>query len=87
MSAPKMLRGYCQTHNLTYAELAELLGLAAQTVSQWGAGISRPNLLAQHILQEVTGIALDAWLTTEERDQVRSARERRDQHLLSSPYR
>ncbi len=87
MSAPTMLRGYCLEHNLTYAELAEMLGLVAQTVAQWGAGISRPNLLAQHILQEVTGISLDAWLTADERRQVRAARERRDAHLLSSHLR
>jgi transcriptional regulator with XRE-family HTH domain len=54
--------------------LADSLGAAQPTVSQWCAGIARPGDSMRDALAILTGIPAEAWWTTKEKERVRSAR-------------
>jgi transcriptional regulator with XRE-family HTH domain len=54
--------------------LARLLGVGQQTVSLWMRGYNRPGFAHMAMIQLVTGISPDLWLTDDERSRIASVR-------------
>jgi transcriptional regulator with XRE-family HTH domain len=54
--------------------LARLLGVGQQTVSLWMRGYNRPGYSHMAMIQLVTGITPDMWLTEGERSRIASVR-------------
>ena len=56
--------------------VAKLVGVTQPTISQWKSGMKRPESYQRKILWEVAGIPEPAWLSLEEQEAIRLARER-----------
>lgn len=60
----------------TRGSVAADLGCTAAAVTQWITLLSVPDTVSRIILQEIAGIAPEAWLTGSERERLRAARAR-----------
>jgi transcriptional regulator with XRE-family HTH domain len=73
MEGPARLRKYAKEKELTYRDIALLLGASKQTVSQWAAGMTRPKLEMRYVLETLIEADPSCWLTTEEKNWIREA--------------
>lgn len=73
MNGPGKLRAYTKAKGLTYQTVGNIIGMAAQTVTQWGSGAQRPRLKMRYILQELTGVSPEDWLTGPEKTDIAKA--------------
>ena len=69
MELGKKIKQYRFKAGLTQDQLAEKLGIAAQSVSKWENGVTMPDITVLPLLAEVFGISIDDLfdLTTEQR--------------------
>ena len=58
---------YRESKNMTQAEVAEILGVKAATISKYEAGTLEPNIESLKKLAELFGVSIDELLKDEER--------------------
>ncbi len=69
MELGKKIRQYRFKAGLTQEQLAEKLGIGAQSVSKWENAVAMPDITTLPLLAEIFGISIDELfdLTTEQR--------------------
>jgi transcriptional regulator with XRE-family HTH domain len=65
--APALLGKWLKKKHVSQQVFAERLGLNQSSVSNWLREITRPDETHQEIIETITGISRDSWMTTEER--------------------
>lgn len=73
MDGPVKLRAYTKSRKFTYQTIGNIIGVAEQTVTQWGSGAQRPRLKMRYILQELSGVSPEDWLTGPEKEDIAKA--------------
>lgn len=68
----RLLRAFLREH--AQADLARVLGIRQQSVSEWKRGKTRPTVVFRTLLAHVIGIPADTWLTRAERKQLHTTR-------------
>jgi transcriptional regulator with XRE-family HTH domain len=66
LQGAEALAEWMARRKLLQGELAELLQVHKATVSQWLCGAQRPQLTDRMVIQRLTGISVDSWLTPRE---------------------
>lgn len=56
---PEALKALRFSHDLTQIQLADLLGVSRQAVSQWEAGMSKPSVARLWQIADLFGATLD----------------------------
>jgi transcriptional regulator with XRE-family HTH domain len=71
--AAEALRKLCSPapEQKTQQQIADDLGVKQQAVSLWMRGITRPGLTTRLAIEQLTGIPADAWMTAEDRKELK----------------
>lgn len=73
--APKKLRAYLETHDVKQRQVAQLIGVSANTLTCYLSSLRRPPVKLQYIIKTLTGtVELSDWLTTKEKNYIAKAR-------------
>lgn len=85
----ELLKAWLQDKNLTQAALADLLEVQPSAVANWACGWARPDDVTRVVLEDLSGISQDRWLTKEEWAKLRNllgkVRLWRDDHAETVP--
>lgn len=74
MQGPAELKAYAQRVGINLRDVAKILSVREQTVFQWTSGQARPRTPKQYAIQTLAGIPVEAWLTDEEKGEIRHLR-------------